>query len=81
MRNNYQRFLTACVSCGQETSKSYARRNEGKCKMCVTGVDQTRYFVCPDCGERRLTAYQKKHHYHCDVCTRNVEQSGGIYGF
>ena len=34
---NYSRFLTRC-SCGRTTSRSYAAKNGGKCKACVTGV-------------------------------------------
>jgi predicted RNA-binding Zn-ribbon protein involved in translation (DUF1610 family) len=79
MRSN--EFLCPCSQCGASTSKKYAREHGGKCKTCVTGVDQTKLFTCPDCGEKRLTAYQKAHGYHCDTCTLNVETSGGIYGF
>jgi hypothetical protein len=32
-------FTTRC-SCGRMTSKKYAREHGGKCKSCVTGVEQ-----------------------------------------
>lgn len=31
-------FLTKCNQCGQTTSKTYARKNQGWCKSCVTGT-------------------------------------------
>jgi hypothetical protein len=33
-------YLTKC-SCGNTTSKSYARANGGKCKPCITGQPRT----------------------------------------
>ena len=75
--NNYQKFCCECVACGATTSKSYARKNGGKCKQCVTGIapkpDQS--LLCPDCREHYLTPYQKAHHYHCDWCTRQFDQA------
>jgi predicted RNA-binding Zn-ribbon protein involved in translation (DUF1610 family) len=79
-KNEHQKFLTPCVSCGAKTSIKYAREHHGECKSCITGIEQN-LFTCPDCGEKRLTAFQKNHRYHCDICTRNVEQTGGVYGF
>ena len=74
-------YLTKCSGCNRTTSKSYALKNEGKCKACVTGFSQTRYYRCPDCFQMNLTSYQRAHGYHCDQCTRNMEQTGGIYGY
>jgi len=34
---NISQFLTTC-SCGNKTSKAYARAHEGRCKQCVTGL-------------------------------------------
>lgn len=74
-------FLTKCVCCNATTSRSYARNHAGQCKSCVTGIDQTTYYLCKDCGEKRLTKYQRDHGYHCDTCTHNVETTGCIYGY
>jgi hypothetical protein len=34
----FDKYLTTCAQCGGKTNKSYARKHEGKCKTCVTGV-------------------------------------------
>ena len=31
-------YLIRCTECGANTSKQYARKNNGRCKACVTGV-------------------------------------------
>lgn len=31
-------YLTTCKQCGRTTSKAYARKNNGACKACVTGI-------------------------------------------
>ena len=31
-------YLCKCRTCGQNTSKKYAREHNGQCKVCVTGV-------------------------------------------
>ena len=30
-------YTTACNSCGNATSRKYAREHDGKCKQCTTG--------------------------------------------
>lgn len=35
--NDHSRFLTSCSSCKGTTSKTYAKKNGGRCKQCVTG--------------------------------------------
>ena len=72
----YSQFQADCVLCGATTTKKFAREHDGKCKTCLTGVDQVRYYRCLDCGELRLTIYQKQHHYHCDTCTRETDPEG-----
>lgn len=39
----HKQFLTKCVNCGAMTSRVHARRANGKCKACATGIarDQT----------------------------------------
>ena len=76
----YQKFCCKCVQCGQTTSKTYARANAGRCKVCVTGIERKprKEWLCPTCGERELTPYQRSHRYHCDACTRNADTMGYI---
>jgi hypothetical protein len=74
--SQFSQYLTTCA-CGNKTSKAFARKNDGKCKSCVTGVESTpRGLKCPTCGEMTLTSYQKAHHYHCDSCTRETDPEG-----
>jgi hypothetical protein len=35
MYRDYKKFLCACVTCGQNTSKSFARAHAGQCKQCA----------------------------------------------
>ncbi len=72
---DYKLFCVPCTSCGNSTSKAYARRNDGECKACVTG-ECKRGLVCPTCGQHTLTAYQKARGYHCDSCTRDADPAG-----
>lgn len=69
------KFATICTICNELTSKVYARKHQGQCKACATGIEKP-LLKCPDCGERTLTAYQKTHHYHCDQCTRDTDPEG-----
>jgi recombinational DNA repair protein (RecF pathway) len=36
----YQKFLTQCSFCGGNTSKAYARKNNGMCKNCAHPSEQ-----------------------------------------
>lgn len=36
------KFMAKCNQCHRTTSSKYARANGGKCKSCVTGIEQTR---------------------------------------
>lgn len=76
--SNFKTFCTNCVLCNGATSKAYARKHDGLCKSCVTGVptDTKEKTLCPDCGEHYLTPYQLAHHYHCDHCTREADPIG-----
>lgn len=47
------KFMAKCNQCGRTTSSKYARANGGKCKSCVTGVEQPRSNV-PTRNERIL---------------------------
>lgn len=66
---NFQRFCTSCVSCGDSTSKSYARQHDGKCKSCVEPDAPYRGPKCPQCGAP-ISAYKAKNHYVCEDCVR-----------
>jgi len=68
-------YLTKCNSCHRTTSRSYARNNNGNCKLCSEGVSGGAAYKCPDCGGP-LSAYQHAHHYHCDSCTRQADPVG-----
>lgn len=75
-RTAHAAYITDCA-CGNKTSKAFARKNDGKCKACVTGVETVRRgHKCPDCETGTLTAYQAQHHYHCDNCTREADPEG-----
>ena len=71
----YKQFTISCVECGELTSRAYAKKSDGKCKACATGIPK-QGLICPDCGEHTLTAYQKKNGYHCDSCTREADPEG-----
>jgi predicted amidophosphoribosyltransferase len=69
-------FLTSCVSCHGTTSKSYARKHEGKCKTCVTGIEPKYHGpTCPQCGAP-ISAYKAQHHYVCESCVKNNDPVG-----
>jgi hypothetical protein len=36
--NQIKQYMTECP-CGRRTSKQYARKHDGKCKFCVTGIN------------------------------------------
>jgi len=67
--NRYSMYLTACSSCGANTSKKYAREHEGKCKECATGEVSNRGPKCPQCGAP-ISTYKARHHYVCEGCYR-----------
>jgi hypothetical protein len=80
----YKQFTVSCT-CGQVTSRKYAREHGGKCKACVTGVPKAEPkerdisnhpLLCPTCKTNLLSPYQKAHHYHCDSCTREADPMG-----
>lgn len=74
-----RQYLTSCATCGQRTSKAYAKSHNGNCKLCTTGESgrkADRSYPCPDCGTGRISAYQKERGYHCDSCTRETDPVG-----
>lgn len=72
----FQQFCTSCSDCGGSTSKSYARQHDGKCKTCVTGVEQpTRGPKCPQCGAP-ISAYKAANHYVCEGCVQQNDPVG-----
>lgn len=36
------KWCVRCAECGGSTSRAYARRNDGRCKPCVTGIERSR---------------------------------------
>jgi hypothetical protein len=52
-RTAHAAYITDCA-CGNKTSKAYARKNGGKCKSCVTGVDQSKTDNTPTREQRIL---------------------------
>lgn len=76
MASQFSQFQTNCSGCGATTTRKYAREHEGKCKTCVTGVEQpTRGPKCSQCGAP-ISAYKAAHHYVCDSCTRENDPIG-----
>jgi predicted RNA-binding Zn-ribbon protein involved in translation (DUF1610 family) len=73
--SRFSQYLTSCVACGASTSKKFAREHDGKCKTCVTGVEQPSRYKCPQCGGPS-TAYKAAHHYVCESCYRQNDAVG-----
>ena len=69
----YNKYLTNCVSCGEATTKHFARSHEAKCKACFSGVEPK--HVCPDCGGP-ISAWKLRQSYHCESCTRQADPVG-----
>ena len=78
-RKSYQVYCTACVQCASLTSKSYARKSEGKCKACFTGVPRADAIVssgrCEDypcCGHEAggcpSIDAQGRQRFNCATC-------------
>ena len=40
MASRFAKYQCRCSSCGRTTTRAYARSHGGKCKSCITGVDQ-----------------------------------------
>lgn len=75
--NHRQYWSATCKSCGQLTTRKYAREHDGRCKMCTTGEQRREVtYPCPDCTTGRITKYQKDHGYHCDQCTKTTDPEG-----
>jgi hypothetical protein len=73
---NFKRFLTQCADCGNNTSKSFARANSGKCKACVTGIEpEYRGPKCPQC-DAPISAYKARHRYVCESCVQENDPIG-----
>ena len=75
-RNRYAIYQTSCIDCQRTTTKQYAREHEGKCKSCITGVNQ-KDAKCPDCGGP-IKGWKLRKGYHCDRCTRETDPMGYI---
>ena len=36
--SRFSKFQVSCATCGATTTKHFARANDGRCKLCVSGV-------------------------------------------
>jgi hypothetical protein len=70
--SRFSQYLTKCVSCARNTSKSFAKLHEGKCKSCVDPSALSTGPKCPDCGGP-ISTYNLSKGYHCNACTRAIE--------
>ena len=67
--SQFSQFLTDCATCGQRTSKAYARKHAGQCKSCAEPNAPYHGPKCPQCGAP-ISAYKAAHHYVCESCYR-----------
>ena len=67
------KYLTSCVTCGQATTKHFAKSHEGNCKSCFSGNAERK---CPQCNVTPISRHKQQNGYVCESCYRENDPIG-----